>query len=127
MLTVMTTNNNTLYLVDGSGYIFRAYFALPQILTNPEGVPVGAVLGFTNMLLKLLTDEHAPAIAVVFDAARKNFCNDIYPDYKAHRPDAPKDLIPQFPLIREATEASTLEIYGSIRFFCHSIKKWLLA
>ncbi len=101
----MTTNNDTLYLVDGSGYIFRAYFALPQNLTNPEGVPVGAVLGFTNMLLKLLTDEHAPAIAVVFDAARKNFRNDIYPDYKAHRPDAPEDLIPQFPLIREATEA----------------------
>ncbi|MCB9988256.1 MAG: DNA polymerase I [Rhodospirillales bacterium] len=105
MLTIMTTDNDTLYLVDGSGYIFRAYFALPQNLTNPEGTPVGAVLGFTNMLLKLLTDEHAPSIAVIFDAKRANFRNDIYPDYKANREDPPEDLIPQFGLIREATEA----------------------
>lgn len=97
--------DNTLYLVDGSGYIFRAYFALPQNLTNPEGLPVGAVLGFTNMLLKLLTDLKAPYIAVIFDAARKNFRNDIYPDYKANRDDPPEDLIPQFPLFRVATEA----------------------
>lgn len=98
-------NDDTLYLVDGSGYIFRAYFALPQNLTNPEGTPVGAVLGFTNMLLKLLTDEKAPSIAVIFDAARKNFRNDIYPAYKANREDPPDDLIPQFGLIRKATEA----------------------
>lgn len=76
-----------------------------QGLTNPQGVPVGAVLGFTNMILKLLTDFHAPYIAVIFDAARKNFRNDIYPDYKANRDETPEDLIPQFPLIREATEA----------------------
>ena len=104
-----------LFLVDGSGYIFRAYFALPQSLTNPDGVPVGAVLGFTNMLLKLLTDLHAPYIAVIFDAARKNYRNDIYPEYKANRDAPPDDLIPQFPLIREATEAfgiPALEIEG---------------
>lgn len=94
-----------IFLVDGSGYIFRAYYAVGQGLTNPEGVPVGAVLGFTNMILKLLTDMHAPSIAVIFDAARKNFRNDIYPDYKANRSETPEDLIPQFPLIRAATEA----------------------
>jgi DNA polymerase-1 len=94
-----------IFLVDGSGYIFRAYYAMGQGLTNPEGVPVGAVLGFTNMILKLLTDLHAPSIAVIFDAARKNFRNEIYADYKANRSDTPEDLIPQFPLIREATEA----------------------
>jgi DNA polymerase I len=104
-----------LFLVDGSGYIFRAFYALPQNLTNPQGVPVGAVLGFTNMLTKLLTDLHAPFIAVVFDAARKNYRNDIYPEYKANRSETPPDLIPQFPLIREATEAfgiPALEIEG---------------
>lgn len=97
--------DDDLFLVDGSGYIFRAYFALPQTLTNPDGVPVGAVLGFVNMLTRLLTDLHAPAIAVIFDAARKNYRNDLYPEYKANRSETPPDLIPQFPLIREATEA----------------------
>lgn len=104
-----------IFLVDGSGYIFRAYYALPQNLTNPEGKPVGAVLGFTNMLTKLLTDLHAPYIAVIFDAARQNYRNEIYADYKANRDETPADLIPQFPLIREATEAfgiPALEIEG---------------
>ncbi|MGZ9108462.1 MAG: DNA polymerase I [Micavibrio sp.] len=94
-----------IFLVDGSGYIFRAYFALPQNLTNPDGIPVGAVLGFVNMITKLLTDLHAPSIAVIFDAARKNYRNDIYPEYKANRSETPEDLIPQFSIIREATEA----------------------
>ncbi len=94
-----------IFLVDGSGYIFRAYFALPQNLTNPQGVPVGAVLGFVNMITKLLTDLHAPSIAVIFDAARKNYRNDLYAEYKANRSETPEDLIPQFPLIRAATEA----------------------
>jgi len=94
-----------IFLVDGSGYIFRAFYAVPQSLTNPDGVPVGAVMGFTSMLLKLLTDMHAPYIAVIFDAARKNFRNDIYPEYKANRDETPEILIPQFPLIRQATEA----------------------
>lgn len=100
-----TQEDDELFLVDGSGYIFRAYFALPQNLTNPEGQPVGAVLGFTNMLMKLLTDLHAPYIAVIFDAARKNFRNEIYPEYKANREAPPEDLVPQFALIHEATEA----------------------
>lgn len=107
--------HDEIYLVDGSGYIFRAFYALPQNLTNPQGQPVGAVLGFVNMLLKLLTDLQAPYIAVIFDAARVNFRNEIYPEYKANRDETPEVLIPQFPLIREATKAfgiPALEIEG---------------
>tara|TARA_B100001939_G_scaffold315853_1_gene301378 strand:- start:12512 stop:15289 length:2778 start_codon:yes stop_codon:yes gene_type:complete len=105
----MTTKKpEHLYLVDGSGFIFRAYHALPQ-LTRHDGTPVNAVLGFSNMLFKLLQDledaERPTHIAVIFDAARKTFRNDIYPDYKAHRPPPPEDLVPQFPLIREAVRA----------------------
>ncbi|MBR0672109.1 DNA polymerase I [Neoroseomonas soli] len=93
-----------LILVDGSGYIFRAYHALPP-MTNPEGVPVNAVYGFTTMLSQFLTRHAGSHIAVVFDAARVNFRNEFYPEYKAHRPDPPEDLIPQFDLIRDATDA----------------------
>jgi DNA polymerase-1 len=92
------------YLVDGSGYIFRAFHALPP-MTRPDGTPVNAVLGFTNMLMKLLEDTDADHLAVIFDAARRNFRNEIYADYKGHRPEPPEELIPQFALIREATEA----------------------
>ncbi len=74
-------------------------------MSNPDGVPVGAVFGYTNMLLKMLRDYHAPYMAVIFDAKRKNFRNDIYPEYKANRDETPEDLKPQFPLIREATKA----------------------
>lgn len=93
-----------LYLVDGSGFIFRAYHALPP-LTNPQGVAVGAVYGFCNILWKLMARPDISHIAVVFDAARKTFRNDIYPEYKAHRPPPPDDLIPQFALVREAVKA----------------------
>ncbi len=103
------TNDGELYLVDGSGFIFRAYYAMAYSgrgdMTNPDGVPVGAVFGFTNMLLKMLRDYHAPYMAVIFDAARKNFRNDIYSEYKANRDETPEDLIPQFPLIRDAVAA----------------------
>lgn len=98
-------DDDEIFLVDGSGYIFRAYYAVPQNLTNPQGVPVGAVLGFCNMMVKLLKDLQAPYVAVIFDAARKNFRYDIYADYKANRSETPPDLIPQFGLIREATRA----------------------
>lgn len=98
---------NELFLIDGSGFIFRAYHALPP-LNRPDGTPVNAVLGFTNMLVKLISDMHVPNIAVVFDAKRKNFRNDIYAEYKANRSETPEDLIPQFPLIREATEAFSI-------------------
>ena len=97
-----------LYLIDGSGYIFRAYYRLPP-MTNPEGVPVNAVYGFTTMLWKLIDDlrdaEHPTHMAVIFDSARRCFRNDIYPDYKANRPETPEDLIPQFSLIRDSTQA----------------------
>jgi len=96
-----------LYLVDGSGYIFRAYFAIPPRSTS-DGTPVNATFGFTNMLIKLLRDSDADAIAVIFDKSGKTFRNDIYPEYKAHRPEAPEDLVPQFAAIREATRAFNL-------------------
>ncbi len=99
-----------LYLVDGSGFIFRAYHALPPLTRKTDGLPVGAVAGFCNMLWKLLVDMHAKAdapthLAVVFDHSEKNFRNDLYAEYKAHRPPPPEDLVPQFPLVREATRA----------------------
>ncbi|MGE5503450.1 MAG: DNA polymerase I [Actinomycetota bacterium] len=92
------------YLVDGSGFIFRAFHALPP-MTRPDGTPVNAVFGFTNMMLKLLSETDADHVAVIFDAKRKTFRSDIYPEYKAHRPPPPEELVPQFPLIREATRA----------------------
>ncbi|MBI1327542.1 MAG: DNA polymerase I [Alphaproteobacteria bacterium] len=98
------TASKTLYLVDGSGFIFRAYHALPP-LTRADGTPVGAVLGFCNIMLRLVQDKHADHIAVIFDAARKTFRDEIYKEYKANRPPAPEDLIPQFPIVREATRA----------------------
>jgi len=98
-----------LYLVDGSGFIFRAYFAMAYSgrgdMTNPDGVPVSAVFGFTQMLLKLIKDYDAPYMAVVFDPPGGSFRNDIYPEYKANRDAPPDDLIPQFPLVRDATRA----------------------
>ncbi len=94
----------TLYLVDGSGYIFRAFYALPP-LTSPSGVPAGAVYGFCNMLQKLIEKVDGKRLLVVFDAGRLTFRQDIYPEYKAHRPPPPNDLIPQFALIRKACEA----------------------
>lgn len=100
----MSKQDETLYLIDGSGFIFRAFHALP-FMTRSDGTPVNAVYGFCNMLQKLLVDLKAHRVAVIFDAARKTFRNDIYPDYKAHRPPPPPELIPQFPLIREATRA----------------------
>jgi len=109
-----------LYLVDGSGYIFRAYHALPPLTRKSDGLPIGAVAGFCNMLWKLMVDMKAAAdapthLAVIFDNSEKTFRNDLYPLYKAHRPPAPEDLIPQFPLVREATRAfglPSLELVG---------------
>ena len=91
--------------MDGSGYIFRAFHALPPMTRPGDGVPVNAVFGFTQMIANLLTKDTPSHIAVVFDAGRMTFRNDIYPDYKAHRPDPPPELVPQFALIREATDA----------------------
>lgn len=100
-----------LYLVDGSSYIFRAYHRLPP-LTNPQGTPVGAVYGYTTMLWKLAADLDAADgpthLAVILDAGSISFRNGIYAEYKANRPPAPEDLVPQFPLIRDATRAFSL-------------------
>ena len=105
------SNGNHLYLIDGSSFIFRAYHAI-RPLTRPDGTPVNAVSGFCNMLFKLLRDlddsERPSHLAVIFDAGKKTFRNDIYPDYKAHRPPAPDDLIPQFKIIHDAVEAFNL-------------------
>ncbi len=102
------------FLVDGSGFIFRAFYAIPP-MNRPDGTPVNAVYGFTNMLMKLLDDTDADHVAVVFDTARRTFRNDLYPDYKANRPEPPEELIPQFALVREATRAlnvATVEVAG---------------
>ena len=103
--------SNHLYLVDGSGYIFRAYHRLPP-LTNKHGQPAGAVYGFTTMMWKLVEELHAADgpthMAVIFDASSKTFRNDMYDKYKAHRPPPPEDLVPQFPMIRDATRAFSL-------------------
>src|SRR5207245_4042137 len=92
------------FLIDGSGFIFRAYHALPP-LTRSDGTPTAAVLGFSNMLSKLLSETDADHIAVVFDASGSSFRNRIYDQYKAQRPDPAPDLVPQFALVRRATEA----------------------
>jgi DNA polymerase-1 len=113
----MTNSKKTdlLYLIDGSGYIFRAFYALPPLTRKSDGMPVGAVSGFCNMLYKFLEDaksknghEKPTHIAVIFDTARKNFRNNIYPEYKANRSETPEDLIPQFSFIREAVKAFNL-------------------
>ncbi len=103
------------YLIDGSGYIFRAYYALPPLSRKSDGMPTGAVNGFCNMLFKLLEDSKSKEnlqkpthFAVIFDSARKNFRNEIYKDYKANRSDAPDDLIPQFDFIRKSVLAFNL-------------------
>ena len=104
--------NEHYYLVDGSGYIFRAYYALPPLSRKSDGLPTGAVSGFSTMLFKLLEDarsddsKNKPThFAVIFDSARKNFRNEIYKDYKANRSDPPDDLAPQFEYIRKAVDA----------------------
>jgi DNA polymerase I len=108
-MAAKTKSAKRLYLVDGSGYIFRAYHALPPLTRKSDGLPVGAVSGFCNMLYKLLTDmqdEHDPThFAVIFDYSAKTFRNEIYDQYKANRPEPPEDLRPQFPLVRDATRA----------------------
>src|ERR1700751_4326218 len=100
------------FLVDGSSYIFRAYHALPPLNRKTDGLQVNAVLGFCNMLWKLLRDmpqgDRPTHLAIVFDKSEVTFRNEIYPEYKAHRPPAPDDLIPQFALIRSALHAFDL-------------------
>ena len=106
---------NHFYLIDGSGYIFRAYYALPPLTRKSDGLPTGAVSGFCSMLFKLLEDSKSDKnlqkpshFAVIFDSARKTFRNEIYKDYKANHSDAPDDLAPQFEYIRKSVLAFNL-------------------
>ena len=103
------------YLIDGSGYIFRAYYALPPLSRKSDGLPTGAVSGFCSMLFKLLEESRSDDselrpthFAVIFDSARKNFRNEIYKEYKANRTEAPEDLAPQFEYIRKSVKAFNL-------------------
>src|SRR5437763_14228282 len=108
------------FLVDGSSYIFRAYHALPPLNRKSDGLQVNAVLGFCNMLWKLLRempeDNRPTHLAIVFDKSEITFRNKLYPDYKAHRPPAPDDLIPQFALIREAVRDFELHCLVQVGF-----------
>ena len=111
----MSIQNKHLYLIDGSGYIFRAYYALPPLSRKSDGLPTGAVNGFCSMLFKLLEDARADDsinkpthFAVIFDSAKKNFRNEIYNEYKANRTEAPEDLAPQFEYIRKSVLAFNL-------------------
>ena len=104
-----------LFLVDGSAYIFRAYHALPPLTRKSDGLPVGAVSGFCNMLWKLVCEARDTSVgvvpthfAVVFDYSSKTFRNELYPLYKANRSEPPEDLRPQFAVIRQATQAFNL-------------------
>lgn len=92
------------YLIDGSAFIFRAFYGLPP-MSRADGTPTNAVFGFTQMLIAMVEEADADILAVIFDARRENFRNEIYPDYKGHRPDTPPELKPQFPLIHEAVSA----------------------
>ncbi len=107
-----------LHLIDGSAFIFRAYHALPPLTRKSDGLPVGAVSGFVNMLQKYVDGNNgsdaATHVAVIFDYSGKSFRNDLYPLYKAQRPPAPEDLVPQFPLTREATRAFNIA--------CHEVE-----
>ena len=111
---------NHVFLVDGSSYIFRAYHALPPLNRKSDGLQVNAVLGFCNMLWKLLRDmpedDRPTHLAIIFDKSEITFRNKLYPDYKAHRPPAPDDLIPQFALIREAVRAFDLPCLEQVGF-----------
>src|SRR5688572_14479951 len=108
------------FLVDGSSYIFRAYYALPPLNRKSDGLQLNAVLGFCNMLWKLLRDmkpeERPTHLGIVFDKSEHTFRNELYSDYKAHRPDPPDDLRPQFPLIREAVRAFDLPCLEQVGF-----------
>ncbi|MFT5702913.1 MAG: DNA polymerase-1 [Rickettsiales bacterium] len=114
----MSSNNSTkpkIALIDSYGFVFRAFHSLPP-LTRSDGTPVGAVYGFTNMIIKLLANLQVSHIAAVFDSGSKTFRNDMYPAYKANRPPCPEELIPQFPIVREVAEALSLPILERVGF-----------
>lgn len=102
-------NPPRLFLIDGSSYIFRAFFAIPP-LSNPSGLPTNAIFGFTNILLKLLKQHRPEYVVVALDAGRKTFRNEMLADYKGNRPEAPAELIPQFPYFRKVLDALNLPL-----------------
>lgn len=101
----MTNERKKIYLIDGSGYIYRAFYAIPQMTRPSDNVPVNAVYGFTSMLMQFFGNNDADCLAVVFDAKKKNFRHDIYQEYKANRKETPAELAPQFPIIREVVKS----------------------
>jgi DNA polymerase I len=105
----MTDQVQRLFLIDGSAYIFRAFFAIPP-LTNSAGLPTNAIFGFTNILLKFLKQYQPHYVAVALDAGRVTFRNDLFAEYKGNRPEAPADLIPQFPYFRKVLDALNLPL-----------------
>jgi DNA polymerase-1 len=110
----ITPAPDRLYIVDASGFIFRAFHAIPP-MTRPDGTPINAVFGFINMLIKLLIEVKAHHLIAIFDASRKSFRNEMYSAYKAHRPETPPELVPQFSLVRAACKAfniPTIELNG---------------
>ncbi len=110
----MTLDKPRVFLIDGSSYIFRAFFALPP-MSNSAGLPTNAIYGFISMILKFLKQHQPQYLAVVLDAGRETFRNELFAEYKGNRPEAPPDLIPQFPYIRKALEALNvplLELQG---------------
>lgn len=106
-MTTPHIKDDAVYLIDGSGYIFRAYFAV-RSLSSKSGVPTNAVFGFTNMLLKLIKDRNPKYLSIAFDTKEKNFRHHLYSEYKAHRPPPPEDLIPQFALIHRLVDALSI-------------------
>src|SRR3954470_16703582 len=109
------SNSGALYLVDGSGFIFRAYHALPP-LTTKSGLSTGAVYGFTQMLIKLETDHRPSHLAVVFDAGSQSFRNELFSEYKANRTEPPDDLKPQFGLVRKVVETFNIPVLEAVGF-----------
>ena len=109
MQTSMAAQIPRLFLVDGSAYIFRAYFAMPP-LSNDAGLPTNAIFGFTSMMLKFLKQHQPEYVAVALDAGRETFRNELFTDYKGNRPEAPADLIPQFPYIRRVLQSLNLAV-----------------
>jgi DNA polymerase-1 len=105
----MTDQPPRLFLIDGSAYIFRAFFAIPP-LSNAAGLPTNAIFGFTNILLKFLKQYQPHYVAVALDAGRVTFRNEMFADYKGNRPEAPADLIPQFPYFRKVLDALNLPL-----------------
>ncbi len=106
----------SLYLVDGSSYIFRAFFAIRQTLTNSKGMPTNALYGFVNMLTKMIREENPDYMAVIFDTKEKTFRHDLYPLYKANRDEAPEELVPQFPWFRPLVEAFNITCLSKVGY-----------